>query len=305
MSRSAHSTDCLRRKGAALRSGRALRFPALLLAMTVLLSSCTDNPFESESVVSGSDRRIGGSVVLADQSDHSGVYLWLEGFGAVARSGSDGRFSILLPPAASQSASGGVTGIFNLYAFLGNYRTASIRTVVKNGTFSLPTDAIDEEGNIRNELFMQELFSVETTLSRSSIEADSPRVITMTIYLKSSIAGAEVYFPRRVNDVEGPIVLRNIVTGEAVVRNTVVTGVEISDYIKLGSVPFDRSLMLIIPKGTMKAGRYEIIPYILPQRQTAPMSLLNSLAEHATELGPNYVFYPMRRSGGMLTVTPN
>src|SRR5690606_39203769 len=100
-------------------------------------------------------------------------------------------------------------------------------------------------------------FTVETVLSNSSIQADSPRTITMTVYVKSAMSGTEVYFPRRINDIEGPIVLHNTETGEARVMKTVVNGVVVTDYVKLGSIPYARMLMLIIPRGTMKAGRYE------------------------------------------------
>ncbi len=268
------------------------------------IPACTDNPFESDAPVSGSHRRLSGSVTLSNQGDHSGVYLWLEGFGTATRSAEDGRFVLTLPPAISQSTTGGVSGTFNLYAFLGNYRTAVIRTAVKNGAFSLPTESIDENGILRSPMFMQELFSIETILSRDRIEADSPRTISMTVRLRSNGETAEVYFPRSLNGVEGPIVLHNLVTGEARVLKTVVTGIEITDYVKLGIVPYTRSLMLIIPAGTLKTGRYEILAYILPKRHQIPLALLNSLAADASELGPAYVHYPMLRKGGILSVSP-
>jgi hypothetical protein len=305
MSRSAPDTDT--QGGAMRRLVPALRLRRTLALCVILICAigCTDNPFESGEPVSGSKRRLSGSVMLDRQADHSGVYVWLEGFGTVAVSGNDGRFSVLLPPSASQSASGGVTGIYNLYAFLGNYRPVAVRTAVQNGGFSFPTEAIDEAGSIRNPLFMQELFTMETVLSRGSIEQDSPRVLTLTVYLKSNISGVEVYFPRIQNGVEGPVIMHNMETGEARVMKTVVTGVEQSDYIKLGAVPYARMMMLIIPKGTMKAGRYQILPYILPQRQSVPIALLNSIAENVSDLGPAYALYPMRRGGGLLNVTPN
>jgi hypothetical protein len=305
MSPSAQDTDTQR--GAMHRHASAVQLRSILVLCAILICTCgcTDNPFESGEPVSGSKRRLSGTVMLDAQTDHSGVYVWLEGFGTAAVSSNDGRFALLLPPSDSQPASRAVSGIFNLYAFLGNFRPVALRTAVQNGTFTFPTEAIDEAGIIRNPLFMQELFTVETVLSRGSVEEDSPRVLTLTVYLKSSISGTEVYFPRIQNGVEGPVILHNLETGEARVMKTVVTGVEQSDYVKLGAVPYSRMMMLIIPRGTMKAGRYQILPYILPQRQSVPIALLNSIAENISDLGPGYALYPMRRSGGLLNVAPN
>ncbi|MCZ7556865.1 MAG: hypothetical protein M5R41_10740 [Bacteroidia bacterium] len=305
MSPSAPDTDSTLRAG---RPRASEMISARILAACLLFivaGGCTDNPFESGEPVNGSMRRVSGSVVLDGQADHSGALLWLEGFGTATVSGSDGRFALLLPPSSLQTTPGGVNGIFNLYAFLGNYRPVAIRTAVRNGTFSFPTESIDETGLVRNPMFMQELFTTETVLSRGSIEEDSPRVITLTVYLRTRTTGTEVFFPRIHNGVEGPIVLHNLETGEARVMKTVVTGVEQSDYIKLGAVPYARMMMLIIPKGTMKAGRYEILPYILPQRQSVPIELLNSITANVSDLGPAYALYPMRRGGGILTVVPN
>jgi hypothetical protein len=295
---SAHNTD------RSFQIAGRLKRMLLLVFIGAVLTGCTENPFESETPLRASPRRITGTVSLGDRDDHSGVYIWLEGFGIATSSSANGDFVLTLPPAAAQSPNGGVTGMFRLYAFLGNYRSVMLTTVVKNGVFSLPTEAIDEQGHVRERMYMQQRFSVNSILSHTSIPADSPRTITMSVELQAASGGVSVYFPRRVGDTEGPVIIQNIATGEARVWPGIVTGIELSDYITLGSAPYRRSMILIIPRGTLKAGRYRILPYILPGQLRLPASLLDNLGEGVTEVHPGYARYPMLREGGELSVTP-
>ncbi|MBN1446901.1 MAG: hypothetical protein JXA28_03135 [Bacteroidetes bacterium] len=278
---------------------------ALWVLSLLLMGGCTDNPFESTPAIESSKRKVHGVVRLSDTQDHSGVYVWLQGFEIATTTDHDGSFTITLPPPEAQGVTGGVNGVYRMYAFLGNYRLVSVRAAVRDGTFAFPSDEIRENGEIREPLFMQQLFSITTSLSRNRIEADSPRTITIQVVLQSDSPPAEVYFPRMLAGIEGPVLLHNTQTGEVDIYPTVVTGVEIQDYVQVGSVPYIRSLLLIIPKYRLKAGIYEIIPYLIPQGQQIPLPLLKSLGDDVSGLNESYVLYPFRREGGILTVQPN
>lgn len=278
-------------------------FAALLLLP--LLPACTDNPLEDSSTVSRSQRRVTGTIRLSDRDDHSGAYIWLEGFDQSTVSRPDGSFSLTLPPASAQSTPGGNEGVYRIHAFLGNYRLQRVATAVHQGVFQFPSTEIDAEGRIRNDIFMQQLFSITTTLSHSRIEADSPRVLTLTVKLRSAVPPVEVFYPRMAAGIEGPVLVRNVQTGESKIYRTTVTGVEISDYIELGPAAYTRSMILNIPKGELKSGEYEIIPFILPRGTTVPFALLASLGTDVAALGESYAQYPFLREGGRLLVDPN
>ena len=231
------------------------RRPSLVVVflLALLTQACTDNPFEDSTPVGNSQRRVSGTVRLSDRDNHGGAYIWLEGFDLSTVSRADGGFSLTLPPAAAQSTPGGNDGVFRIHAYLGNYRLQRVPTAVHQGVFSFPSDQIDADGRIREEIFLQQMFSINTTLSRSRIEADSPRVITLTVTLKSPIPPMEVYYPRMVAGIEGPVLIHNVQTGESEIYRTTVTGVEVSDYIELGPVAYARSMILSIPRLKLKA----------------------------------------------------
>jgi len=275
------------------------------LLLPLLIVGCTDNPFESAPAIAPSKNSIRGSVQLSGTDDHSGVYVWLEGFNLSATTGSDGSFSITLPPPAAQGGGGGISGIYRLWAFLGNYSTRSLRVAVQDGRFIYPIDDIDEDGMLREVLYLQERFSITTNLSMTRIEADSPRFISMQVELRAPGTPADVYFPRMYNGVEGPVLLHNLGTGEVKLFSTTVTGIEVNDYARVTDIPHVRSMLLSIPKYALKAGQYEVVPYLLPQGVVIPPGLLNSLGEDVAGLNPSYLAYPFRREGGRLDVTPH
>lgn len=280
-------------------------FTVYIFSVLLLGTACTDNPFESDPTVAATKRRLHGVVRLSDREDHSGAYIWMEGFDLGTVSHPDGKFSLTLPLIEAQSTPGGNDGVFRVYAYLGNYRMRTIKTAVQNGTFVFPGTDVDDDGNLKAEVFLQELFSITTNLNRSSIEADSPRVLSLEVVLRTSVPPVELYFPRMVDVVEGPVLLHNLGTGEVEIFRTTITGVEISDYVSIGPVAFTRSMILVIPKYKLRAGEYEIIPYLLPRGQMVPLGLLNSLGTDISALGKSYVFYPLLRNGGRLHVTPN
>ncbi len=282
-------------------------FPAAAFLLFALLASaaCTDNPLEGDSTVAASHRRIQGVIRLSDRADHSGAYIWLEGFDLRTVTRADGAFSLTLPLAGAQGAAGGSDGVFRLYAFLGNYGMASVTTAVRDGVFLFPDTEIDEKGNIRKEIYLQELFSITTTTNLNSIEADSLRVLFVEVKLRSSVPPVEVYFPRVVNGMEAPLLLRNVATGKVHILKSTVTDIEMTDYVQVGAADYTRSMILVIPKYTLQAGEYEIVPYLLPRERDIPLGLLSSLGSDVSTLGEGYLGYPMLRSGGRLRVYSN
>jgi hypothetical protein len=280
-------------------------YPIFYAALLLAAAGCTDNPLESDSVVTSSRRRIHGAVRLSDRADHSGVYIWMEGFNLRTVSRTDGAFSFTLPLADAQGAAGGTDGVFRLHAFLGNYRMASVTTAVRDGAFLFPDTEIDENGNIREELFLQELFSITTTTNLSAIEADSLRVLFVEVKLRTTVPPVEVYFPRMVNGLESPLLIRDVTTNEVRILETTVTDVEMTDYVQVGVTGYTRSMILVIPSYTLQAGEYEIVPFLLPRERSIPLGLLASLGSGVSTLGREYLDYPFIRAGGRFRVYSN
>jgi len=81
----------------------------LVLICSFILSSlisCTENPFSDAPEVGSTQIR--GQVLLNNDTDNSGVYVWLEQMGVSAYTNTDGEFLISIPPPASQGGGGGI-----------------------------------------------------------------------------------------------------------------------------------------------------------------------------------------------------
>ncbi len=278
----------------------------LVLFTSVLLTGgCTDNPFEGDATIQAGDRTISGVVQLSDSDDHSGVYVWMEGFDIATTTDAEGRFSLTLPPPSSQTSGGGVDGIFNVYTFLGNYRLQRTRTAVRDGAFVFPSTDIDDAGRIVEPILLLQKIDIQIDLDRTHIEADSPRFIAVEVQLKSNAQPSTAYFPRMYGRIEGPILLHNLRTGKVEIYSTTVVGIDMTDHVSLGPVPYKRTLLLNIPKYALKAGIYEVLPFIVAKNEVIPLHLLNSLGVDVTALSEEYVFYPLRRKSGLLHVSPS
>lgn len=276
---------------------------AVLCMMVLLISSCRDNPFESTSTVTPPGRTLEGTVLLPDQETHEGAYVWLDGINVGTSTDADGHFRLTLPPSSQIGGASPVNGVFSLYSYVGNYAVASTRVGIRNGELVLPTSEFDERGVMLAPRRLMPLFSITTRLSLTWIEKDSLRFITIHVLLQSSGNPVQVYFPRRVNNVEGPLFFYNMDTGEIFLLSALVNGWVPTDIAQVGpGVPYERILALTIKGKTLTAGRYQVIPYLHYRNQYIPPSLFGSLGANADELANGFVKIPYRRTGDVLTV---
>ena len=275
---------------------------ALLVLVAILALACTDNPFEDSSTITAAGRSISGVVQLQGRVDHGGVRIVLEGFNISVLTDAQGAFTLRIPTETMKSGAGEISGVFALYAFLGNFTIDSIRVAVHKGSLVLPSERLDEQGRLRTPMVLRERFSMDVQLSPASIDADSARTIMVSTVLNSGYTSDRVYFPRRLGNVEGPMLLVNESSGEIRITPSTVTGIELSDNIQLGGMNYSRTQILLIPKHTLTAGRYLVIPYILASPDRMPAALPLSLGMDVRSFGPGYRWYPMLRGGGVLSV---
>ncbi|MBR9977162.1 MAG: hypothetical protein KFH87_03655 [Bacteroidetes bacterium] len=285
-------------------TSRHSAYVSAVLVIVLGLTACTDNPLESDPTVSASKRRIEGNIRLSDRDHHEGVYVWLSGFDISTTSRSDGAFTMTLPSANAQTTPGGNSGVYRLYGFLGNYSIGSVTTAVRDGGFLFPSTEVDEHGNIREDIFLRELFSITTTMSHEHLRVDSAYTLIVQVQLHSTVPPVDIFFPRRIAGFEGPVLLHNLRTGAVEIHSTIITGEEITDYVRIGELAYNRAMLLTLPAHTLQIGEYEVIPYLLPRENTIPHGLLESLGKDVSTLGEEYVYYPFLRNGGRLVVHP-
>ena len=269
------------------------------------LSGCVENPFGEDKISPGS-RQVGGTVRLHDGSSPEGVYVWLESFNIGTYTDENGRFQVTLPPPGSEGTPGGVSGVFDLYFYLANYRFTSSRVIVGNGTFAYAKGDINKDGELIGAKILTRFLSISTQVTPSVIGEDSDSTAYVKIYVKitlqASIDTVTVVFPRLAEDLVGSVFLRKLDSEEVYILTTNSVGYVTNSAELIGRSPYNRTMVFDLRPGAFSQGDYEVIPYLLVKHEIIPQKLLESLGSNIEELGPDYLKIPFGREGGRLVI---
>jgi len=267
------------------------------------LTGCIDNPLEDGAGIAPTSRTIKGTVELFDLSHGNGVYVWLEGYNMNTTTADDGSFTLVLPPPSAQGSLGEVSGIFRIFYYLGNFRIEHTSVAIQNGHFAFPSENVDEGGNLQSPVYLNEIFSIKTSISQAQITASSRSWLSIFVELYSPGGDVEIWYPRMVENIEGPMIFQNLVTGEIFIDSCLVAGRDPSDNVTVGQLPFIRQLACTVQPNEITPGSYLVFPYLLYRGQSIPYQLLKSLGTDVEQLGPDYIRIPFEREGGRLEVS--
>jgi len=270
------------------------------LSLTIFLA-CTKNPFGGDEI-SGGNRQIRGQVRFTNGSTQEDIYIWLEGFDVGTRTDQGGQFQLTLPPPASQGGQGGLSGAFNLYFYLANFKLASVIVGIRNGSFLYSNGEINGKGELIKLQILYQILKIRTALGSKTVFADSNNFLAVEFNLEPQVNSAIIFFPAQVGNWISPVIFRRTATDEVFIFNSVIAGLAGDDTITLGPDPIKRTVGVSLDRGILPRGEYEIIPYLLVKSEPVPAALIASLGEGADELGPNYLRMPFHREGDRLRV---
>ncbi len=260
---------------------------------------CTGNPFTENEVIPR-NRQIQGSVILGDGLGREGVYVWLEGFNIGVRTDPEGRFQITLPFSAS---SNGLSGAFYLYYYVANFDLAATEIFVRNGELLYGMGEINSSGQLNAPKFLRQSLQIQTTLQPTTVSLselarpEQPFIdVRCEVVLRSFVDSVIVYFPDKVDEF-GPLLFRNIATNQIAILNSVLSESEVSDLDTITVTPTVRTMLVRLERGSLAAGEYEVIPFLLVKNPAVPTKLLESLGPAIESLGPAYLEIPFRRQG--------
>lgn len=272
-----------------------------------LVWGCTSSPV-GEQTIDGGNNSIQGTVQLSNNLAPDDVYVWLEGFNLGTRTDEQGNFQFILPPSAAQGNADGVTGAFNLYFFVENFLLRHTEVFTRKGSFVYSTDTVDEEGRLRSPMFMVRRLKTTVALTPAEFSnrnlATTRALLRVDVELSTETDTVVVFFPGLANDIFGPLLFRNIDTGEITVRSSQIAGLVNSAIDTVTNrQPIQRTMVLEVMPDEFEPGQYEVIPYLLVKDQVIPGGLLKSIGENIETFGPNYLRLPFKREGDNRVVT--
>ena len=278
----------------------------ILFTIFITLVSCTENPFGGEKKMA--NRTISGHVKL-DKVDfypkgyHNGVLVWSEGLGLQATTDIDGSFELTLP-ASSESSSGAITdGDYTLQFFLGNYKLSSITITFAAGQVVNDEKVINLEGELRRDVTLTRLAGVHTNVYPPIITSGFDSDIITKVQITPD--KTDIYFHLRKLVTRDFSIYTGLLIREADSKKLAYTvdidsATTMKEYIDRPN----QTLQFIFnyTDVNLPPGIYEVIPYLVLDRDDIPETILNTLGSGYDTFSQNYFKYPFYRTGGELVV---
>lgn len=278
-----------------------------IIYLTVLIR-CTSNPIGDDEIRLG-NRQISGSIQLGNGLPSEGIFVWLEGFNDQTLTDDNGQFKLTLPPKTAQANSNGVTGAFNLYFYMANFKLETMPMQVSRGEFIYPPGVFNDEGELNRPAMMTQILNVKSQMSPTTFATDHQGLLTARIFLQTTEPDTVfTLFPPQVGTLIYPLLIQNIETGAVDIIETTHVGIPFNantDTLKITrDTPVEVVRILRWNASDFQPGSYRIIPYIQVLQEGIPPQLLDSIGSGIGELGPKYLDLPFYREGGEFSVNP-
>lgn len=301
----------------------------IIVIFTLIFTSCISNPFWHDDDIK--ERSITGKVVLSDNEDScDSVYVWLEVFNLGTYTNNDGEFEIVIPPVESQNNGAGLNGDYKLYVWLANYEIRHFIISFSNGEFSSVQNYIDGNGEFLEDVNLQKMLSVKTTVTSDSIDTDTlgnNDKIYIDVQLTSNInseLSIKTYkqslpFPYR-EQIHTGIILESLSdpANKSVIprqNNCDIVTTYISPFTQMDmnyELKIDSSSNYIrqiyskyniqFDSFTISSGDYKVYPYILFLDNYVPDGLINSIDEELFNIKNGYYKIPIKRDDAVIRI---
>ena len=275
---------------------------------TILLTliSCTENPFGGEKKMA--NRTISGRVKL-DKVDfypsgyHNGVLVWSEGLGLQATTDIDGSFELTLP-ASSESSSGAITdGDYTLQFFIGNYKLSSVTITFAAGQVVNDEKVINLEGELRRDVTLTRLAGVHTNVYPPIITSGFDSDVITKVQITPDKTDIHFHLRKLVTrdfSIYTGLLIREADSKKLAYTVDIDTASSMKEYIDRPSQTLD--FVFNYTDINLPSGIYEVIPYLVLDRDDIPETILKTLGSGYDSFSQNYFKYPFYRTGGELVI---
>ncbi len=263
-----------------------------------LLWSCTENPFSRPAEIA-SRQTITGRVISATTARPMIAYVWFEGTRSGQLTDSQGKFVLTLPERSSQPP-GGLTGVFPLHVFAGNFQPLTLRIVVRSGDFVYSQPPVNEQGNIEPDILLQQLFAVNTTVTPEAFTRDYEGLWEVEISVHTLLDSLRLYTLESKPWESGAVIIQRVDTAGVAPRFlTLAPFHPIARTVSADAARWTGRKMLL--PGDFAQGEYRVVP-LLWISQELPGAIFETLGVNFDSLDTGYLKLPFVRSGGHFIV---
>ncbi len=269
---------------------------SLLVFALFLFVSCTSNPFFGDDTARDT-HVVRGKVLLDSAGSSADIYVWLEQLNISTRTDARGDFKLELPRTDELT---GYNNDLKLYYYVGNYAVQFSRVLLVDGVFQFDKYDINNEGFIRETVYLSQILKISTDLEFN----DMPRDYNDSLQIQITVTPRDTNLlvinrTARDGNLSGFIFREMNSPATAALRfdlnNSVNSGYRLSEPVTWTSV-------FIWPQNLLPAGKFEVYPFIFWHQEGVPRELIDSFGINADQFTNAYLTVPFKHDSDTLTV---
>ncbi|HHM02013.1 MAG TPA: hypothetical protein ENJ15_03305 [Caldithrix abyssi] len=269
---------------------------AVLLLLTV---SCTENFLFDDEITPVNTRSVEGYVQLRGETDHGGIYVYLEGFDVETYTDAGGYFKLEIPQNPRLQPGQGVDGAFYIWYYVDNYRLMNSLTLVRGGQFSYGHADINDEGRLKKTVVLPKLLDITTSVSPERISEEFDGVLQVNMTLKNLTDSVYVnVLERKFHELGGVYLINNpdssniqFVRLENAANRRVLV-----DSVQYWQMLVSRDSLPLFP------GKYEVLPFVKLYHKGMPDVLREKFGSNASTFSREFLNLPRKVSPALLTI---
>jgi hypothetical protein len=279
-----------------------MHHPFIKILIILSLTTCTKNTLFDNDLGSSDGVTLRGKILLDKDSPPDSIYVWLGILNLGTYTDTGGNFNLYLPPAESQPQNG-ISGTFQLYYYIANYKIASSTVTLLNGKFIYNKSDINREGVIHETITLKKLLTINAAITPTTYPQDYHDYIEVTLFIKNIFEPVviQTFKYQRDNNMFTHVYFRDINDS---LENTFLY--RLSTLLREEEIRGERHWYMLIHTDSIRlnTGSYEVIPYIKVLQNNIPKGLMESMGEDPVFIDYTYLKIPFKRQNAYLTVTP-
>ncbi len=266
------------------------------IILIFIIMACTNNPFFGDDPAS--DKHIVRGKVLLETGDSSeDIYVWLEKLNISTRTNARGEFSLALPRTDDMV---GYNNDLKLYYYVGNYAIHHSNLLVVNGVFEFGKYDINNDGIIKETVYLKKLIDITTTFDPKAFSEDYNDIVKIEVIIVNLDTNLLVINRMTIEGVLSGYIFREINSPATSakrfdLRSVVYRGFRLYD-------PVTWTGSFVWEKNYLPSGTYEVYPYVFLRQPDLPQELLASFGTNADQFTDAYLKIPFKHNSDLLTI---
>ncbi len=276
-----------------------MRFLIPAAALWLLTVSCTENFLFDDEITPVNTRSVEGQVQLRGETDHGGIYVYLEGFDVETYTDAGGYFKLEIPQNPRLQPGQGVDGAFYIWYYVDNYRLMNSLTLVRGGQFSYGHADINDEGRLRKTVVLPKLLDISTSLAPERISEEFDGLLQVNMTLKNLTDSVYInVLERKFHELGGVYLINSPDSGniQFVRLENAANRRVLVDSVQYWQMLVSRDSLPLLP------GKYEVLPFVKLFHKGMPDVLREKFGSNASTFSREFLNLPRKVSPALLTI---